>query len=115
MDDLLTVAEIATVLKLNQQTVRNWIDAGRLPAMRIGRAVCVRRADFDRFLDQAYTRNRKAAEPPGPTIWDGHVPAPVLPDAPNQSDRVGSQRFRPCLSAQFQMGTRTICPGNSAS
>jgi hypothetical protein len=25
MDELLTVAEVAEILKLNQQTVRNWI------------------------------------------------------------------------------------------
>jgi Helix-turn-helix domain len=31
-DEFLTVAEIAEILKLNQQTVRNWIDQGTLPA-----------------------------------------------------------------------------------
>ena len=34
-DSFLTVAEVADTLKLNQQTVRNWIDAGKLPALRI--------------------------------------------------------------------------------
>lgn len=29
MDELLTVAEVAAMLKLNQQTVRNSIDQGR--------------------------------------------------------------------------------------
>jgi excisionase family DNA binding protein len=34
----MTVAEVASVLKLNQQTVRNWIDAGKLPAaVRVGK------------------------------------------------------------------------------
>jgi hypothetical protein len=28
-DEFLTVAEVAAILKLNQQTVRNWIDAPR--------------------------------------------------------------------------------------
>ncbi len=32
----LTVAEIAAVLKVNAQTVRNWIDRGELPAVRVG-------------------------------------------------------------------------------
>jgi hypothetical protein len=27
-DDFMTVAEIASILKLNQQTVRNWIQSG---------------------------------------------------------------------------------------
>ena len=29
-DEFLTVAEVAETLKLNQQTVRNWIDQGSL-------------------------------------------------------------------------------------
>ena len=35
----LTVAEVAATLKLNQQTVRNWIDRGELAAVRAGRRV----------------------------------------------------------------------------
>jgi hypothetical protein len=31
-DEFLTVAEVAAILKLNQQTIRNWIDQGSLPA-----------------------------------------------------------------------------------
>jgi excisionase family DNA binding protein len=38
-DEFLTVAEVAELLKLNQHTVRNWIDAGYLPAVRVGRRV----------------------------------------------------------------------------
>jgi excisionase family DNA binding protein len=50
-DEFLTVAEIATLLKLNQQTIRNWIDAGELRAVRVGRRrVRVRRSELDRFI-----------------------------------------------------------------
>jgi excisionase family DNA binding protein len=35
-DEFLTVAEVAQLLRLNQQTVRNWIDQGSLPAIRVG-------------------------------------------------------------------------------
>ena len=52
-DSFLTVAEVAATLKLNQQTVRNWIDQGSLPAIRVGRRVRIRRSDFDRLLEQA--------------------------------------------------------------
>jgi excisionase family DNA binding protein len=38
-DDFMTVAEVAATLKLNQQTVRNWIDAGKLPYVRVGRRI----------------------------------------------------------------------------
>ena len=86
-DEFLTVAEIAVTLKLNQQTVRNWIDrAGCLP---IGLAapwcrVRVGRADFERLLtdglDLAAT-SKMGTTPkrrePEQTIWDGSVPRPV--------------------------------------
>ncbi len=49
-ESFLTVAEVAELLKLNQQTVRNWIDAGTLPAFRVGRRVRILRADLDQIL-----------------------------------------------------------------
>jgi excisionase family DNA binding protein len=42
VDEFLTVAEVAAMLKLNQQTVRNWIDQGSLPALRVGRRARIR-------------------------------------------------------------------------
>ena len=38
-----------------QAGLKNWIDQGRLPAVRIGRRVRVRRADLDRVLAQGAT------------------------------------------------------------
>ena len=50
-DEYLTVAEIASELKLNQQTIRQWIDQGSLRAVRVGaRRVRVLRSDLDRIL-----------------------------------------------------------------
>ena len=54
-ESFLTVAEVAGILKLNQQTVRNWIDQGSLPALRVGRRVRIRRSDFERILAEGYT------------------------------------------------------------
>jgi excisionase family DNA binding protein len=54
-DSFLTVAEVAEILKLNQQTVRNWIDQGSLPALRVGRRVRIRRSDLERLLEEART------------------------------------------------------------
>ena len=51
----LTVAEVAETLKLNQQTVRNWIDQGSLPALRVGRRVRIKRSDFERILEESYS------------------------------------------------------------
>jgi excisionase family DNA binding protein len=51
--EYLTVNEVAAALKLNPQTVRNWITDGRLPALRVGqRRVRIRRPDLDAFLSQ---------------------------------------------------------------
>jgi excisionase family DNA binding protein len=69
-DSFLTVAEVAGILKLNQQTVRNWIDQGSLPALRVGRRVRIRRSDFERILAEGYTggsaSSSGAAESGGP-------------------------------------------------
>jgi excisionase family DNA binding protein len=54
-ESYMTVAEVAEVLKLNQQTVRNWIDQGSLPALRVGRRVRIKRSDFERVLQQSYS------------------------------------------------------------
>jgi excisionase family DNA binding protein len=59
-DEFLTVNEIAEHLRLNQQTVRNWIDQGQLRAVRVGRRVRVRRADFDDLVSAGAT----LADPP---------------------------------------------------
>jgi excisionase family DNA binding protein len=66
-DGFLTVAEVASILKVNQETVRNWIDVGKLPAVHVGRRVRIRRADFDALLDASVIGNRAAG--PGRTSW----------------------------------------------
>ena len=47
--------KVAAMLKLNQQTVRNWIDQGSLPALRVGRRVRIRRSDLERVLEKSST------------------------------------------------------------
>ena len=70
-DEFLTVAEVAELLKLNQQTVRNWIDQGSLPAVRVGRRVRIRRSDLERVLEDGSTQAGKAAGPDrGPSAAD---------------------------------------------
>lgn len=68
--EFLTVAEVAQTLKLNQQTVRNWIDQGSLPALRIGRRVRIRRADFERLIEAGATRTDSTGAQPGPSAED---------------------------------------------
>src|SRR6201995_2567883 len=84
-DSFLTVAEVAETLKLNQQTVRNWIDQGSLPAVRVGRRVRIKRSDFDRILEAGYTGASAAGAPEaGPTaedFWGGDAVAVADPGA----------------------------------
>jgi excisionase family DNA binding protein len=71
-EEFLTVAEVAELLKLNQQTVRNWIDQGSLPALRVGRRVRIRRSDLERVLEDGSTQGGKAAEGPSAAdFWGG--------------------------------------------
>jgi len=70
-DSFLTVAEVAEKLKLNQQTVRNWIDQGSLPALRVGRRVRIKRSDFERILAEGYSGgSRGGSQPRGPSAED---------------------------------------------
>lgn len=71
------------MLKLNQQTVRNWIDQGSLPALRVGRRVRIKRSDFEQVLARSYTGGGTAgtqeAGPSAEDFWGGE---PVgVPDA----------------------------------
>jgi excisionase family DNA binding protein len=70
-EEFLTVAEVAETLKLNQQTVRNWIDQGSLPALRVGRRVRILRSDFERMLEEGYTATGgPTGREQGPTAED---------------------------------------------
>lgn len=91
-DSFLTVAEVAEMLKLNQQTVRNWIDQGSLPAVRVGRRVRIRRSDLDRILAEGY---QGSAPPPPPAtgpnaddFWSGEPVGSAEPaPQPRERDR----------------------------
>ncbi len=92
--DYLTVAEVASLLRLNQQTVRNWIDQGSLPALRVGRRVRIKRVDLQRILDEGYSdrgASNRSAGPSAEDFWSGEAvgvaePAPVA-DAEMGADR----------------------------
>jgi excisionase family DNA binding protein len=82
-DEFLTVADVAATLKLNQQTVRNWIDQGSLPAFRVGRRVRIRRSDFQRILDESYSGAPSPDVTAGPSaddFWGGEPVGVAEPD-----------------------------------
>jgi len=48
-NDLISVAEAAAILKVTPVRVRDYINDGRLPATRVGRAFVVRRGNVEKF------------------------------------------------------------------
>jgi excisionase family DNA binding protein len=92
-DSFLTVADVAEKLKLNQQTVRNWIDQGSLPAVRVGRRVRIKRSDFERVLEEGYTGvSGSGAQNAGPTaedFWGGEAVGLAEPGSPPRESAAG--------------------------
>jgi excisionase family DNA binding protein len=58
---LLTVPQVAGQFQVTAQTIRNWIDAGALPAVRVGRAFRVRSEDVDALLERASAESSSLA------------------------------------------------------
>lgn len=52
----MTVGEVAAVLRVSTMTVYRLINAGELPAVRIGRSFRLRQEDLDRYLSDRFTR-----------------------------------------------------------
>jgi excisionase family DNA binding protein len=93
---LLTVPEVASEFQVTAQTIRNWVDHGTLPAVRVGRAFRIRREDVDALLDRASadssslatrrdlwnpattTLPRRRSGAPR-SIWDDGGSSPVVP------------------------------------
>ena len=86
----MTVAEVAEMLKLNQQTVRNWIDQGSLPAVRVGRRVRILRSDFDRLVEEGYqsggTPPTRHAGPSAQDFWGGEPVGRAEPGPDDEED-----------------------------
>jgi excisionase family DNA binding protein len=51
----LTVAEVATMLRVSNMTVYRLINAGELPAVRVGKSYRLREDDIDKYLAGRYT------------------------------------------------------------
>ena len=50
-----TVAEVADLLRVSNMTVYRLVQAGQLPAVRVGRSYRLREEDVDRFIAGQYT------------------------------------------------------------
>ena len=51
----LTVAEVATLLRVSNMTVYRLIQAGELGAVRVGKSYRIREDDIDKYLADRYT------------------------------------------------------------
>src|SRR6266567_4198052 len=91
-ESFLTVAEVAELLKLNQQTVRNWIEQGSLPALRVGRRVRIRRSDFDQLLEARYTGgSRSDSDAAGTSEAEAHGRGQPQPPGQSAEDFWGGE------------------------
>ena len=51
-----TVSEVANLLRVSNMTVYRLVQAGALPAVRVGRSYRIREEDVDRYLANQYTQ-----------------------------------------------------------
>jgi excisionase family DNA binding protein len=57
---LLTVAEVAGVLRVSNMTVYRLIKAGDLPALRVGKSFRIQQRDLTAYLDEGVVRVEKS-------------------------------------------------------
>jgi excisionase family DNA binding protein len=50
-----TVGEVANLLRVSNMTVYRLVQAGQLPAIRVGRSYRIREDDVDKYLSAQYT------------------------------------------------------------
>jgi excisionase family DNA binding protein len=62
-EEWLTVKEIASALKVTEETVRRWVREGELPALALGRkaGLRIRASDLQAFIAARYGQDLKAA------------------------------------------------------
>ncbi len=51
-----TVGEVASLLRVSNMTVYRLVQAGQLPAIRVGRSYRIREDDVDKYLAAQYTQ-----------------------------------------------------------
>jgi excisionase family DNA binding protein len=60
-NDVLTVAEVAALIRVDPATIRRWIISGDLPAMRVGRGYRISEAALEEYLAAAQVAPTGAA------------------------------------------------------
>ena len=65
-DDILNVQQVAAQFSVTPQTVRSWIDSGKLKAGRVGKAYRILRRDVYAMLEHAATERQT----PDHDMWE---------------------------------------------
>jgi excisionase family DNA binding protein len=65
---LLTAAQVAEILNVNLRSVRRLIKAGKLPIVRIGRAVRIRPETLAALIEQSDPRSQNMSDDAGITM-----------------------------------------------
>ncbi len=60
--ELLTIAEASAILRLRPSTLRAWVLRRKVPYVKVGRLVRIRRADVEALITASLVAARPAAE-----------------------------------------------------
>jgi excisionase family DNA binding protein len=89
LPELMTVEQVAQRLSRNTQTVRNWIDQGKLPAIHVGRLVRIKRSVVDQVVASGLLGAQSEQRRPltATDFWLGNQPVgpPVFETSPRRS------------------------------
>jgi excisionase family DNA binding protein len=58
MEDLLTVEQAAAKLQIAPKTLKDWLRAGRIKGVRVGRLWRIKERDLEAFVDQSADEDR---------------------------------------------------------
>ncbi len=64
MDEIMTVDEVATYLKVSKNTVRRWCVKGKLPAFKIEREWRIYKKELEKVIQQSSYGQDKVQEQP---------------------------------------------------
>ena len=57
-DEILTIREVAVLLKINEKTAYKLASEGKIPGFKVGGSWRFRRSDLDRWIDQQRTATK---------------------------------------------------------
>lgn len=56
LNDLVTVTELATALRVNPETIRRWIKTKKLKAVKMGKSIRISKANLEEYMTRQSTQ-----------------------------------------------------------